>query len=566
MRHRKTLAFCVDIAHSKKLSEAFQAAGVRSEAVWGIDPDREKKLDMHASGEIDVLTNCAFLTEGYDDPSIQCVLLGRPTQSPVLYPQMVGRGLRIVRKKDGTFQLLPPQVEAIECIMSDLSNGLNKLLLVLPTGVGKTVVIAQLPKLFKRRIMFLVHTDELASQAVATIKAWNLTERVGMEMGDSYASVNDRIVVASVQTLGRQGSSRLAFFKKEDFDVIAIDEAHHATSETYQRIIKHFGLDMGSIITNRLLLGVTATPKRGDGSGLGNVFEKISFQYSILQAVKDGYLVNPIGLRISTNTRLDNVATQAGDLNLQQLSLAVNTPGRNRLIVESWLEHATTDTEEKTDCLIMDVADNGARHSLMSIGTLFGLPAKLKLNDKNVLEAVEDFEKAQLTHPEVNFSQLEDLNDVTTFAERVSLLSDTPPEEVAESPYRWYKTALGTFHLALPNNEQVRIWADILDRWYVAGTIRGSRIAEKAYKSFEGALYGAEQIIQTLGGRELNAFIKRESKVKWLKDPIADHQSRSIERLCIRLGKAVPDFSRMSKKDGILVLNKLIAQANEPAA
>lgn len=560
-RYRKTLAFCVDIAHSKALSKAFQDAGVRAEAVWGVDPDREKKLEMHSSGEIDVLANCAFLTEGYDDPSLECVLLGRPTESSVLYPQMIGRGLRIFHKKDGILELLPPQREAIDNIMSDFHNGLNNLLLVLPTGVGKTVVVAQLPKLFSRRIMFLVHTDELATQAVETIKLWNPAERVGMEMGDCYASIDDRIVVASVQTLGRLGSSRLAFFKKEDFDVIAIDEAHHATSDSYQRIIKHFGMGVGSLERDRLLLGVTATPRRGDGTGLGNVFEKISHQYSILQAVKDGYLVNPVGLRISTDIRLDSVARLGDDFNQRQLSLAVNTPERNRLIVQSWLTHATTDSEKKTDCLIMDVADNGTRHSLMSMGTLFGLPAKLNLNDKSLLEAVEEFETAQLSHPRVNFNELEDLANVNTYAEAVSLLSDTPPEEVSSSDYLWCKTPLGTFQLSLPEGESVRLWRDLLDVWHVSGTIRGSRLGEKPYKSFADALYVADQLVQTLGGRELNTFIRRESKAKWHKDPIADATKRSISRYCQRLGRNLPDFTRMSKRDGMLVLNKLIAEA-----
>lgn len=559
MRHRKTLGFCVDIAHAQSLNQAFIEAGVKSAAVWGNDPERADKFSQHASGELEVLLNCSVAVEGYDDPSIECVLLARPTESVVLYPQMVGRGLRVHRKLGGPNQLFPFQKDAIDNIASDYQNGLNKLLLVLPTGMGKTVVISQLPRLFLKRILILVHTEELAAQAVKKISHWNPTEKVGLEMSTSYASANDRIVVGGVQTLGRAGSSRLAMLKKEDFDVVVVDEAHHATSDSYQRVIQHFGLQFGSVGSERLLLGVTATPMRGDGSSLGNVFEKISFQYSILQAVREGWLSTPVGLRITTNTMLDSVTSLLGDLNLGQLSLAVNTPGRNRLIVEAWKTHAVLESDNgKTDCLIMDVADNSGRHSLMSVGSLFGLPSKLRLKNTNILDAVEAFEKAKLTHPQVNFEELENLDDVTTVAQRASLLSDTPPEEVAESPNRWQKDCFENFELCLPNKESVRIWSSKLGTWNVSGTIRGSRIETKSYQCFTDALYAADQITATLGGREISAFINRDSRAAWLKDPIADHQKRVIIRFCKELGRTAPDFAKMSRKDGVIIINKLI--------
>ena len=92
---RKTVCFTINIDHAVNLAKEFESQGVSAKAVWGDDPDREEKLRGHQNGEIQVLCNCSVLTEGYDDPSISCIILARPTASGVLYVQMVGRGTRL---------------------------------------------------------------------------------------------------------------------------------------------------------------------------------------------------------------------------------------------------------------------------------------------------------------------------------------------------------------------------------------------------------------------------------------------------------------------------------------
>lgn len=96
---RKTVAFTVNIQHAQDLAKAFQQRGIAAEASWGTDPSREKKLARHQSGETVVLTNCAILLEGYNDPSIACVVLARPTKSALLFTQAIGRGTRICEGK-----------------------------------------------------------------------------------------------------------------------------------------------------------------------------------------------------------------------------------------------------------------------------------------------------------------------------------------------------------------------------------------------------------------------------------------------------------------------------------
>ncbi|OJU79974.1 MAG: hypothetical protein BGO10_01360 [Chlamydia sp. 32-24] len=100
--NRKTIAFCVDVSHSQDLAQVFKAEGISAAAVYGAMPKEERQslLKAFSQGKIQVLTNCNLLTEGYDEPSISCVLMARPTRSLALYTQAVGRGTRLYPGKE----------------------------------------------------------------------------------------------------------------------------------------------------------------------------------------------------------------------------------------------------------------------------------------------------------------------------------------------------------------------------------------------------------------------------------------------------------------------------------
>ena len=121
---RKTVVFTLDIDHAERVAEKFKQAGIKAEAVWGDDPDREKKLERHQNGETLVLVNCNTVVEGYDDPTIACVVLAGPTQSGLRYTQMVGRGTRLA---DGKIDLI-----VIDMVDATLRNTL----VTLPTLMG----------------------------------------------------------------------------------------------------------------------------------------------------------------------------------------------------------------------------------------------------------------------------------------------------------------------------------------------------------------------------------------------------------------------------------------------
>ena len=92
---RQTACFTCNIQHAKDLAEMFTSAGILAQPIWGSDPERSEKLKRHAAGEITVLCNCALLTEGWDEPSVSCIVQARPTKSSTLFTQIIGRGTRL---------------------------------------------------------------------------------------------------------------------------------------------------------------------------------------------------------------------------------------------------------------------------------------------------------------------------------------------------------------------------------------------------------------------------------------------------------------------------------------
>ncbi len=234
-------------------------------------------------------------------------------------------------------QLRPYQLEALERCKEKLESGVNRQVIKLPTGLGKTPFLASLPDAlnFKRRMMVLVHREELATQAADKLRTWNPTRTVGIEMGSSSAG-NAQLVVASVPTIGRKGSPRLTQFNLADFDAIVVDECHRSTADSYRTVFNHFNVFEDR---KRLLLGVTATPNRADGRGLGEIYEEIVYERDLIWGIREGWLSDLKGIKISTHTRLDDVHTKAGDFDLGELSLCVNTYAMNDLTIRSWLEH-----------------------------------------------------------------------------------------------------------------------------------------------------------------------------------------------------------------------------------
>lgn len=221
---------------------------------------------------------------------------------------------QLIQRK--AISLRPYQIEAVQAIEREFETN-DSTLIVMATGLGKTATFGEVIRRMAvngKRCLVLAHRSELVEQAAKHIQT-----RVGInasvEMAERVATNGvyaDPVVVASVQTCitERHGIRRMERFKASDFSLVVVDEAHHATSQSYRDVIEWFTAGGARV------LGVTATPDRADEEALGQVFDSVAYEYGVAEAISDGYLV-PIKQAMVTVSSLDysDCRTTAGDLN-----------------------------------------------------------------------------------------------------------------------------------------------------------------------------------------------------------------------------------------------------------
>lgn len=214
-------------------------------------------------------------------------------------------------------ELRPYQSEAIAAIQEQWQSGKRRTLLVLPTGAGKTIVFCKLAEDLVRtgqRVLIMAHRSELLDQAADKLyKATGLrsaTEKAEETCLGSWF----RVVVGSVQSLQRP--KRLEQFTPDYFNTIIVDEAHHCLSDGYQRVLQHF--DGANV------LGVTATPDRGDMRNLGQYFDSLAYEYTIVRAIHEGYLSPIKAETIPLRMDISAVNAQSGDFKLGDLATALD--------------------------------------------------------------------------------------------------------------------------------------------------------------------------------------------------------------------------------------------------
>ena len=212
-------------------------------------------------------------------------------------------------------ELRPYQQKAREAVFEQWDT-VDKTLLVLPTGCGKTIVFAKISEdcvRMGKRVLILAHRGELLQQAADKIR--NTTGLLCSTEKAEQTSIGSwyRITVGSVQTLQRD--KRLLRFNPEYFDTIIIDEAHHCLSDGYQHVLQHF--------PHAKVLGVTATPDRGDMRNLGSYFESLAYEYKLPQAIKEGYLTPIKALTIPLKLDLSGVGISAGDFKVGDIGNAL---------------------------------------------------------------------------------------------------------------------------------------------------------------------------------------------------------------------------------------------------
>lgn len=214
-------------------------------------------------------------------------------------------------------ELRPYQQQARDRIHAEWDAGHTRTLLVLPTGTGKTIVFASVAADQVRagdRVLILAHRGELLEQAADKLQRStglvSAVEKAESTCLDSWF----RVVVGSVQTLQR--TARLERFPQDYFGTIIIDEAHHAITDGYRRILDYF--------SGAKVLGVTATPDRGDMRNLGEVFDSLAYEYKLTDAIKEGYLCKIMAQTIPLKLDITDVGFTSGDYSLGQLGTALD--------------------------------------------------------------------------------------------------------------------------------------------------------------------------------------------------------------------------------------------------
>ncbi len=543
----------------------------------------------------------------------------------------------------------PHQIAAKHAVVDDFDAGYKHLVVSMATGTGKSFFFSDLYNdLISRlpgKMLVLAHTEELVDQNIAALREVHPTLKIDKEMADHKADPTTAdIIVASVKSLGRKGTKRVHKYNWDEWDKIVVDEAHHTPAQSYRNILDAAGCYKPE--SHKLLLGVTATTQRSDGKALADYYGRISYVYSLRQAIEDGWLVDIRGYRVNTETDLNGVGQSAGDFEQEALANKINNPARNEKVVSAWeklgetrqtvvfaanvahaqalaqefkdrghdfeavwgddpdrkqkladhkagkikglvnvgvliegyddptiscivlacptqseckftqmcgratrlqegtgnLKHTTDDKKTnwvKRDCIIIDVMDNTATHTLMSVPSLMGLPDGMDLQGGSALKAKERLEKIQEQYPNVDFKNLKCIDDANSYAEQINMFEIRFPAEVeANSTFKWYKAVDGSFGIRIPGpainkagdpimrgpGGEVSIYQNMLGKWQIDGTIKGEKFhgerptMEAAFTAADNAISQRAEQLLTLINRKAswhdNPLIRTGAKAK----------------------------------------------------
>jgi superfamily II DNA or RNA helicase len=248
-------------------------------------------------------------------------------------------------------QILSPrryQQDCIDAVAAAKHRGVQRPVVVLPTGAGKTIVFAHLAKLFReafpaKKVVIIAHTDELVQQAARKVKAVAPGLKVGIVMADRHEIWAD-VIVASVQSL--RTDRRLA--DVTGVGLIVVDECHHATAESYRKILRHYGAlpheDDGRGANGPgdvFVVGFTATLARSDRKALNQVWQEVVFKRDIAFMIRNEFLVKPTGRSIEVpDLDLRGVRKQGGDYQQKALATAVVKSMAPEIVAKNYAEYA----------------------------------------------------------------------------------------------------------------------------------------------------------------------------------------------------------------------------------
>ena len=231
--------------------------------------------------------------------------------------------------------LRPRQLEFVNKSVATLKDYGNTLGIA-PTGCGKSLMLSAVTKEIignKKKALILAHRDELTSQNEAKFLKINPDTKTSI-FDAKQKSFSGQVVFAMVQTLCREANLKML----PKFDLLVIDEAHHATSDSYQKII----IRLKDLNPNLLIYGVTATPNRGDKKSLSKIFSNVADQIKISELIASGHLVPPKTyiIDVGTQNTLNQVKRTAGDFDMREVEEIMNKSPINDAIINHWKSKA----------------------------------------------------------------------------------------------------------------------------------------------------------------------------------------------------------------------------------
>lgn len=224
--------------------------------------------------------------------------------------------------------LRPYQTDALEAVAEAAGRGIQRPLVVLPTGAGKTVCFSHLLKSRGGRGVVLAHRSELLTQAADKLHTVAPEIPVGIVQG-GRSRLDAQVLVASIATMARGGLAALL----KDVRTVVVDEAHHAVSKSWTDVLTALGAFRPG---GPLVVGFTATPDRADGKGLGWVFEEIVFEKTLWEMILDGYLVDIRAVQVRLDVDLDACKTRGGDWVDSDLGAAMLVGGAPGRVAEAY--------------------------------------------------------------------------------------------------------------------------------------------------------------------------------------------------------------------------------------
>jgi hypothetical protein len=235
------------------------------------------------------------------------------------------------------------QSEVLDAIDAALAGGMLRPAVILPTGTGKTVVFSHLiaREIDKgHRVLVMVHRDELAEQAASKVRSVAPGAKVGIVKAERN-EVDADVIVASVQTLARPNRRAMI----SDVGLVIVDECHHAVARTWMDVLAFFGCFADGDGPDVPAIGFTATLQRGDGIGLGDVWEDVVFERDTEWAIEHGHLTDVRGQLVTIDGfDLATIAKTRGDYQEGRLGDALVSVNAGEHVAAAYREHASTET------------------------------------------------------------------------------------------------------------------------------------------------------------------------------------------------------------------------------